>query len=109
MKVFIKASPYSVYIHIFTGASVQFLLQIFVQVCPCTLFCRCAVAYSNILHTYSIACKESLLYILCRHLSIPCILAKTATCSTVTMRFHMYVPVVELVVITVDIDLYYAL
>jgi hypothetical protein len=39
-----KACSYSGHIHIFTGASVQFLLQIFVQVCLCTLFCRCAVA-----------------------------------------------------------------
>ena len=42
--VLIKACSYSGHIHIFTGASVQFLLQIFVQVCLCTLFCRCAVA-----------------------------------------------------------------
>ena len=32
---------------LFTGASVQLLLQIFVQVCPCTLFCKCAVTCST--------------------------------------------------------------
>jgi len=37
----------SIHIHIFTGASLQFLLQIFVQVCLCTLFCRCAVTSST--------------------------------------------------------------
>jgi len=42
--VLIKACLYSGHIHIFTEASVPFLLQIFVQVCLCTLFCRCAVA-----------------------------------------------------------------
>jgi hypothetical protein len=45
--VFIKTCPYSVHTHILTGASVQFLFQIFVQVCLCTLFCRCAVASST--------------------------------------------------------------
>jgi hypothetical protein len=36
-----ETMSYSGHIHIFTGASLQFLLQIFVKVCLCTLFCRC--------------------------------------------------------------------